>query len=166
MRSASETITIRLRPSRKVALQNHCENINLSINQFINLLIEKELYGKEIVIRDDYAEILRRMDELRSLFKDGTGATTPAPSTLDSVRREPIERKKQKNPSSGRFTMIPWQRDGRTVCPICGGWISTANFSRHLKTEHDTTPLTVFTNEEYKKIADRYVAKYDEEKTS
>ena len=47
------------------------------------------------------------------------------------------------------FTTTDWNVDGYLPCPVCGGWVSSSNFSRHAN-GHDMTTQEIFTKHKVK----------------
>lgn len=89
----------------------------------------------------DSSEALRLMieEELKAVKRESSPSSAAGSPRLVSVS-SPVPTEKKNLPRSrfgGRFTVNPWEVQGRVPCPICENWHHRSNYSRHARTAHD-----------------------------
>lgn len=139
----TKVVTARLPEGVYDDFKVRCDNLGLSINEAVYLLITNELKGNvyktNTIQGEDEEQIIQNEENIiQSVFKK-------------KLRVGKII-------SVDRFTVNHWKVGNRLPCPICGEWVVTSTFNgRHAKIKHNTTSEEIFTNGEYMEIADRMV---------
>lgn len=145
------TITARVPNGKYNSFKNYCDDLGLSINEAINLLINVELKeaskNNNIVIQDEQHDL--NQVTIDDVINDELELNNDDEAKVNTKKN--IEVKAKKNTTSnteGRFTTKQYQVNGELPCPICGNWENASNFNRHAK-KHATTSKDIFTNEKY-----------------
>lgn len=63
-------------------------------------------------------------------------------------QREPREQPQPiKKERTKRFITVRYQIDNKLPCPVCGVWVSVANYARHARQQHDMTTQELITSD-------------------
>jgi antitoxin component of RelBE/YafQ-DinJ toxin-antitoxin module len=141
----TEVLTARLSKPLYDDFKAYCDGLGLTISEAINLLVDHELKGK----RSEYERIPKEPDVLA---EPTTNDDEPNTNVVEA-NTDVVKTKTTKQAKGARFTVKPWTVEDELPCPICGTWVSSSNFSRHSK-QHGTTTHSVFTNQDYLRIAE------------
>lgn len=115
------TVSISFRVSQEMfdQWQAYCDNeLNLDMSEAMRLMIEEELKAAK--------------KETLPPPAAGSPRLVSAPSPLPTKKRT-----LPRSQFGGRFTVNPWDVQGRVPCPICENWHNRSNYSRHARTAHD-----------------------------
>jgi antitoxin component of RelBE/YafQ-DinJ toxin-antitoxin module len=141
-------ITARIPNSKYNAFKKYCDDLGLSINEAINILINDEL--KE-ASKENNKIIQEVIDDANQVTIDDV-INDESAVTIESELKVNTKMNTNKNTKSNgsRFTYDGFEIQGQIPCPICNEWFDKTNFARHTKTKHDSKPIEILLNDEYK----------------
>lgn len=124
-----------------------CEETGYSISEALRILVQQEIktdddqmYTKSMQI-NTYSKQINTESKPENTYSISTSTIESRPST--KVNRT------IRTATAHRFTTTDWNVDGYLPCPVCGGWVSSSNFSRHAN-GHDMTTQEIFTKHKAK----------------
>lgn len=132
-----------------------CDRTGFSVSEAIRVLIQGELNPEtpkraEKPAQRKPAPVVAPVVAVENTEEASPEYSTPAPKSFNPKSR-PIRS------NFGRFTTEKWKVENFLPCPICNTWVSSSNFSRHVKTNHNNmTSEELFT--QYEAEADQMVA--------
>lgn len=135
-------ITARIPNSNYKSFKKYCDDLGLSINEAINILVNNEL--KELtevsteVIEDN------EIDKNQVTIDDVINNVDEDESEVNTE----INTDKNTKGNNKRFTTKQYEIDKELPCPICSTWQKATNYNRHVK-NHVTSRKEIFTNEKY-----------------
>jgi hypothetical protein len=130
-------ITARLPNSKYNLFKKYCDDLGLSINEAINLLIEAELKEVDIIIQNEADVNQVTIDDVINDSKDDE----------EKVNNED-ELEVNTKVNNKRFTTKQYEINEELPCPICSTWWKATNYNRHVQ-KHVKTRKEIFTNEKY-----------------
>lgn len=138
-------ITARIPNSKYNSFKNYCDKLGLSINEAINILINDELKEASKDNNVMNTEMNNDMDQVTidDVINSDSAVTIPMNTKVNT-------NKNTKSSNGSRFTYDGFEINGQVPCPICNEWFEKSNFARHTKTKHDSKPIDVLLNDEYK----------------
>lgn len=136
-KEATTVITARLPNSRHERFKKYCDELGLSINEAINLLIEIELSELEKEQKNNIQK--PKYDESKVNTK------VIQAKMIDSVKNDSGETVKSNSPKNKKFPIRPFVVNDKLPCPICDKWMHHSNFAKHAKRQHQTTTEAIFT---------------------
>jgi hypothetical protein len=126
-------ITARLPNSKYNLFKKYCDDLGLSINEAINLLIEAELKEVDIIIQNEADVNQVTIDDVINDSKDD---------------EEKVNTEVNTKGNNKRFTTKQYEINEELPCPICSTWWKATNYNRHVQ-KHVKTRKEIFTNEKY-----------------
>lgn len=126
-----------------------CEETGYSISEAMRVLIQQELKPYD---DEPYTPVLKTNTESKQ-----ENTTSIQNHTLSHTPSTPVVKRSatvNKRVRPNRFVTTDWMVEDKLPCPLCNGWVSASNFSRHAK-QHDMTTQEIF--EKHKDKADEMV---------
>ena len=128
-------ITARLPNSKYNLFKKYCDDLGLSINEAINLLIEAELKEVDIIIQNE---------------ADVNQVTIDDVINESEYVEEKVNTKVNTKVSEKRFVYEPYMNhENKVACPICEKFYSKSNYVKHAKQQHEMTSEELLTSEIY-----------------
>jgi antitoxin component of RelBE/YafQ-DinJ toxin-antitoxin module len=132
-------ITARIPNSKYELFKKYCEDLGLSINEAINLLVDAELKEADIIIKNEADVNQISIDDVIEDSKDEEEKL----NTKVNTKTNTIEKKE-------RFVYEPYMNhENKVPCPICEKFISKTNYVKHSGKMHEMTAEEVLTSEMY-----------------
>lgn len=132
-----------------------CDRTGFSVSEAIRVLIQGEL-SPETPKRAEKPAQRKSAPVVESVASEEYTEETPPEYSIPTLK--PFNpRSRPPRSSFGRFTTEKWKVENFLPCPICNTWVSSSNFSRHVKSNHNNmTSEELFT--QYEAEADQMVA--------
>ena len=131
-----------------------CSETGYSISEAMRILIQQEiktsddqLYTNRIHENTESKQI-NTENKLVNTYSSSTSTIVSKPSTIVSKPSTTVNGTIRTG-TAQRFTTTEWNVDDYLPCPICEGWVSSSNFSRHAK-GHGVTTQEIFTKHKAK----------------
>lgn len=133
-RRKKKQFPVRLPENLYTEFKTYCDNLGLTINEAIHLLIQQEL---------------EQSNDQKFKKSDITNQ-----STYSIQKKSPSS---PKNKKGNRFSTAPWSVESQLPCPLCREWKSKSNFNRHTQTHHQLSSQEIL--EKYSDIAKEMIKK-------
>jgi antitoxin component of RelBE/YafQ-DinJ toxin-antitoxin module len=148
-KEATTVITARLRNSRYEWFKKHCEELGLSINEAINLLVDMEYQEENVSEIEEQEEVDENQITIDEIIEDKNTIVNTKVNNDDKQKVNTKVNTRVNNKSSvKRFTTKHYEIDKELPCPICVTWQNATNFDRHAK-KHATTRKEIYTDEKH-----------------
>jgi antitoxin component of RelBE/YafQ-DinJ toxin-antitoxin module len=124
-----------------------CSETGYSISEALRILIQQEIKTSDDQL---YTNRIHENTESKQINTESKLVNTYSSSTSTIVSKPSTTVNRTiRTGTAQRFTTTEWNVDDYLPCPICGGWVSSSNFSRHAK-GHGVTTQEIFTKHKAK----------------
>jgi antitoxin component of RelBE/YafQ-DinJ toxin-antitoxin module len=145
-------ITARIPNSKYNAFKKYCDDLGLSINEAINILINDELKEASKVNNEIIQDVIDDVNQVT--IDDVINSESEVSATVNNEvmadDEKEVNTKVNTKVNASRFTYDSFEIDKQIPCPICNEWFDKSNFARHTKNKHKQSPQQILLNDEYK----------------
>jgi len=140
-------ITARIPNSKYELFKKYCDDLGLSINEAINLLVNEELKEADIIIKNEADVNQISIDDVIEKSEYEEEKVNTKVNTKPNIK---VNTKPNTTVKKERFIYEPYMNhENKVPCPICEKFISKTNYVKHASKMHEMSSEEVLTSEIY-----------------